>query len=150
MADVNLAAGYPVKRNVGGSTHAARSMGPVTAAQNEDVQVCELPLGALVTDIKAVFGGTLGTIGNLTIGIEGANVTDDPDFFLAAAAVTAGATLVGNLQLPYLVETEGESITVRASGASGIQAAATGQVAATYTMDGFVDNTDQNQLLSSA
>lgn len=139
MADFNLRAGTPPKRVETGVVVAGVDLEPLTVAQNEDVEVCKLPLGAVVTDIVATSDAAIGPV---SFGIEGANVVDDVDAFGVAVALTAGITARANLLLPYVVATVGEAITFRPAAVAGIAAVDTGRVMAVYTMDGFVDGTN--------
>ncbi len=133
MAEVALATNAVPKRNVAGTTIAARDLEGVTSTANDEVAICEVPIGSLVTAIDMQSSINLG---NVQIGIEGDNVTDDPDFFRAAAASGANAKVSGDLRLPYKVETEGERITF--TSVNAVSAVSTGVAAATYTLDGFV------------
>lgn len=133
MADVPLPTNAISKRNVAGTTVAALDLTKVTTGANQSVAVCELPVGVLVTDIVVQNAENMG---NIQLGIEGDNVTDDPDFFLAAVASGANNTIRGNLRLPYEVLTEGERVTL--TSVTAITVPATGVCAATYSQDGFV------------
>jgi hypothetical protein len=138
MADHDLVNAVP-KRIETGLVGAGVDLGPLTVAQNEDVQVCELPLGAVLLEILATSNAAIGPV---DFGIEGANVTNDVDAFGDAVVLTAGITARGNLLLPYIAATVGEYVTFRPTAVAGIAAVDTGRVIAVYSMDAFVDGTN--------
>ncbi|MGI9507170.1 MAG: hypothetical protein ACR2RE_29360 [Geminicoccaceae bacterium] len=133
MATIALPTNAVPKRNVNGTIVAARDLTPVVAAAADTVEVCELPVGAVVVDFGVRASADLGLV---TLGIKGDDITDDPDFFFASGASGANAVVKGNLRLGYEAETEGEVITFDT--AAGIILATTGRAWVLYTMDADV------------
>ena len=138
MADVSLPTGALPKRAVQGAMVAGRRLGgtepdSIVTTAGQSAAVIEVPVGSLVTSIVAQSSLALA---NFTVGIEGANISDDVTKFRAAAALTADTRTEMVLDLPYLVETEGEQIVIDSSAA--ITSGSTGFVMVTYTADPFV------------
>lgn len=138
MADVALPTGALPKRAVQGAVIAGRRLGgtepdSIVTTAGQSAAVIEVPVDALVTSIVVQSSLALTAF---TIGIEGDDVTDDIDKFRTSAALTADTRTEATLDLPYLVETEGERIVIDSSAA--ITSASTGFVMVTYTQDPFV------------
>lgn len=133
MADVNLPNNAPVRRNVIGAIVAARNLADVTTTAGQSVAICELPVGAVVTEV----GVHASIILALTdIGIEGPNIVDDPNFFADNQNHLADNVEFADLRLGYEATTEGEVVTV--TPANAITAVSTGRAWVIYSMNADV------------
>jgi len=150
--NIELPTGAPIRQNVTGLIPAVRDLTPIDGAANDVIEFARVPAGALIMEI-GIFCDTALT--NFAVGFEpipGETLpAEDGDFFRVAAALTAGRTILpgvtANGGLPFLVSSARSLVF---SSATAIAAAVDGHIWATYTMDGYTDNTDQVQLLSSA
>jgi hypothetical protein len=133
MATIALPNNAIPKRNVKGVIIAARDLTNVVAAAADTVEICELPEGATVFEVGMTASADLG---NVLAGISGADIVDDPNFFLDTTATGDNVTVIANLRLGYEAETAGEVVTFDTS--IGILLATTGRAWAAYTMDADV------------
>jgi len=117
MATIALPTNSVPKRNVTGAIVASRDLSKVTAAATDTVEICELPIGAVVFEVSVVSNNGLG---NTQLGISGSDIVDDVDFFRTAVSQTATQILTGNLRLGYEAQTEGEIVTF--TSANGVSA----------------------------
>jgi len=130
MATIALPTNSVPKRNVTGAIIAARDLTSVVASATDTVEICELPVGAVVIEVGANGSADLG---NVLMGIKGDDITNDPNFFLDTTATGAGVTAKAGLQLGYEAETEGEVVTFDTS--AGILLATTGRAWVVYSMN---------------
>lgn len=133
MATIALPTNSVPKRNVTGAIIAARDLTSVVAAAADTVEICELPVGAVVIEVGV---NASADPGNILMGVAGDDIVDDPNFFFASAASGSGVTVKANLQLGYEAETEGEVVTFDTS--VGIILATTGRAWVVYSMNADV------------
>lgn len=130
MATIALPTNSVPKRNVNGAIIAARDLTSVVAAAADTVEICELPVGAVVIEVGV---NASADPGNILMGIAGADITNDPNFFFVSAVSGSGVTVKAGLQLGYEAETDGEVVTFDTS--VGIIAATTGRAWVVYSMN---------------
>ena len=151
---VALPEGFVTRETPTGLVVAARDIGALIASASQVIEFCRLPPGACLMEL-GIFCNT--ALGVLEIGVEPVPGETSPaldrDAFRAAANLVANSRTV----LAGRNTTNGAIPQIFGSGArltmfttTPITSSITGTIWALYSMDAYIDNTDQKQLLSSA